>query len=248
MRDQLLILTSVASLFCVTASAAEWFVSPDGTDADGRGAETEPFRTINYAVGKASANDTIILLPGDHVEGSTSEGDVDMTSYPDWESSKVIHTGDDYCEFELVYPAFAAAGKMTCHVTLKRGERFFRCDVGFEHPDRFRRDFRAGPGIDLEPKRDHKGVLVEEPGLVSLFEDPKGANGSTMEAIFVADPSEVEVMTNHMNCRVLAFKKPNFTYWAGASWSLAGEITTPDQWHECVRSFQRKVKAERGAK
>jgi len=71
MRDQLLILTSVASLFCVTASAAEWFVSPDGTDADGRGAETEPFRTINYAVGKASANDTIILLPGDHVEGIT---------------------------------------------------------------------------------------------------------------------------------------------------------------------------------
>jgi len=78
MRDQLLILTSVASLFCVTASAAEWFVSPDGTDADGRGAETEPFRTINYAVGKASANDTIILLPGDHVEGSTSEGDVGL--------------------------------------------------------------------------------------------------------------------------------------------------------------------------
>ena len=79
MRDQLLILTSVASLFCVTASAAEWFVSPDGTDADGRGAEAEPFRTINYAVGKASANDTIILLPGDHVEGSTSEGDVGLS-------------------------------------------------------------------------------------------------------------------------------------------------------------------------
>ena len=70
MRNQLWILTVVAILFCVTASAAEWFVSPDGTDADDRGAEAEPFRTIKYAVGKASANDTVILLPGDHVEGS----------------------------------------------------------------------------------------------------------------------------------------------------------------------------------
>ena len=56
-------------------------------------------------------------------------GDGEWKTYPDWESSKVIHVGDDYCEFELVYPAFAAVGKMTCHVTLKRGERFFRNDV-----------------------------------------------------------------------------------------------------------------------
>lgn len=70
MRNQLLILSAVASLFCVTASASEWFVSPNGTDADGSGTEAAPFRTIKYAVGKASENDTVILLPGDHVEGS----------------------------------------------------------------------------------------------------------------------------------------------------------------------------------
>ena len=170
-------------------------------------------------------------------------GDGEWKTYPDWESSKVIHVGDDYCEFELVYPAFAAVGKMTCHVTLKRGERFFRNDVSFEHPDRFRGDFRAGPGIDLDPARDHKGALVEEPGLVSLFEDEKGANGSTMEAIFVANPSDVEVMTDRMNCRVLAFKKPNFTYWAGATWSKAGEITTPEAWIDAVRAFKAGVAA-----
>jgi len=170
-------------------------------------------------------------------------GDGEWKTYPDWESSKVIHVGDDYCEFELVYPAFAAVGKMTCHVTLRRGERFFRNDVSFEHPDRFRGDFRAGSGIDLDPARDHKGALVEEPGLVSLFEDEKGANGSTMEAIFVADSSDVEVMTDRMNCRVLAFKKPNFTYWAGATWSKAGEITTPEAWIDAVRAFKAGVAA-----
>ena len=172
------------------------------------------------------------------VGGIAFFGDGEWKTYPDWETSKVIHVGDDYCEFELVYPAFAAVGKMTCHVTLKRGERFFRNDVSFEHPDRFRGDFRVGPGIDLDPKRDHKGVVVEEKGIVSLFEDPKGANGSTMEAILVADADAVEVMTDHMNCRVLAFRKPNFTYWAGATWAMAGEITTPEAWIEAVRAFR----------
>ena len=169
-------------------------------------------------------------------------GDGEWKTYPNWESAKVLHVGDDYCSFELVYPAFTSAGRMTCRITLKRGERFFRNDVSFERPDRFRKDFLAGPGLDLEPTRDHKGVLVEEDGIVSLFEDPKGANGSTMEAIIVADPSEVEVRTDHMNCRVLAFKKPTFTYWAGCAWSKAGEITTAEQWHETVRAFRRSVK------
>ena len=175
------------------------------------------------------------------VGGIAFWGDGEWKTYPDWESSKVIHTGDDYCQFELVYPAFSAAGKMTCRVTLRRGERFFRNDVSFEFPERFRGDFRAGPGIDLEPKRDHKGVLVEECGLVSLFEDPKGDNGSTMEAVFVASGEEVEVMTDHLNCRVLAFKKPSFTYWAGATWSKAGEITTPEAWIAEVKAFRKSV-------
>lgn len=171
--------------------------------------------------------------------------DGEWKTYPDWESSRIIHTGDDYLEFELVYPAFCAAGRMTCHITLKRGERFFRNDVSFEKP--VSKDFVAGPGIDLEPKRDHHGSLVEDKGLVSLFEDPKGENGkdgSTMSAILVAPEERIETMTDHLNCRVLGFRgRQNFTYWAGASWSLAGEITEPAQWHECVRSFRKGIKS-----
>ena len=73
MRLQTWILTAVASLFCITVSAAEWFVSPTGSDS-AAGTEVAPFRTINYAIETANANDTIILMPGDHVEGSTSWG------------------------------------------------------------------------------------------------------------------------------------------------------------------------------
>ena len=172
------------------------------------------------------------------VGGIAMFADGEWKTFPDWESCRVITNCDERCEFELVYPAFSAVGKMTCHVTLRRGERFFRNDVSFEYPKRFRKDFRVGPGIDLDPSRDHKGVLVEEKGVVSLFEDPKGGNGSTMEAIFVADLDDVESMTDRMNCRVLAFKKPSFTYWAGASWSNAGEITTPEAWIKAVKDFR----------
>ena len=162
-------------------------------------------------------------------------------TYPNWETSEVLHNGDDYLQFRLVYPAFSAAGKMTYVVTMRRGERFFRNDVSFE---RMPKGFFAGPGLDVDPGRMHKGVLAEAPGLVSLFEDERfdakgNAEGSTMAAVFVDDPSQVTPMTDHVNCRVLAFKgRSSFTYWAGACWSGAGEITTPAAWLEHVKKFR----------
>ena len=200
-------------------------------------------RTIggNFHENRGEGMDNYTMGASRGVGGVAMFADGEWKTYPDWETSRVIHTGDDYLEFELVYPAFSAAGKMTYHITLKRGERFFRNDVSFEKP--VPGDFVAGPGLDLEPKRDHHGSLVEDWGLVSLFEDPKGENGkdgSTMAAIFVAPGEKIETMTDHLNCRVLGFRgQQNFTYWAGTSWSLAKEITTPEQWHECVRNFRK---------
>jgi hypothetical protein len=46
-------------------------------------------------------------------------------------------------------------------------------------------------------------------------------------------------MTDHTNSRVLAFDTNRFTYWAGASWTLAGEILNAADWHETVRKFQK---------
>ena len=204
-------------------------------------------RTIkgNFHENRGQGMDNYTMGASRGVGGVAMFADGEWKTFPDWETSKVIHTGDDYLEFELVYPAFSAAGKMTYHITLRRGERFFRNDVSFE---RMPEDFLVGPGIDLEPGRDHKGSLVEEPGLVSLFEDPKGADGkdgSTMAAIFVSDPTQVTPMTDNLNCRVLAFRgRKSFTYWAGASWSLAGEIAKPAVWHAEVRKAMSAASAE----
>lgn len=53
--------------FAATAAFAAntWYVSPDGDNA-AAGTEAAPFRTIQYAVTSAAAEDTIILLPGDY--------------------------------------------------------------------------------------------------------------------------------------------------------------------------------------
>ena len=168
------------------------------------------------------------------VGGIAMFADGEWKTFPDWETSRVLHTGDDYLQFELVYPAFSAAGKMTCRITLRKGERFFRNDVSFEKE--FPAGFVAGPGLDLEPKRDHRGDRFEDAkaGVVSLFEDAKGRNGSTMSAIFPAPGQRFELMTDHQNCRVIGFRSRTFSYFAGASWSLAGEVTTAAAWHALV--------------
>lgn len=64
-------LLAMASLMCGSVQGAdEWFVSVTGEDAEERGkSEETAFRTINYAISRAAANDTITLLPGDHKEG-----------------------------------------------------------------------------------------------------------------------------------------------------------------------------------
>lgn len=175
------------------------------------------------------------------VGGVALYGDGEWKTYPNWETCEVLRNDGDCVQFRLVYPAFSSAGKMTYLVTMRRGERFFRNDVSFE---RMPKGFFAGPGLDVDPSRQHKGVLKEEPGLVSLFEDEKfdakgNAEGSTMAALLVEDSSQVTPMRDHMNCRVLAFEGcKSFTYWAGACWSGAGEITTPGQWLEHVKKFR----------
>ena len=162
--------------------------------------------------------------------------DGEWKTFPNWESYRVITNGDERCEFELVYPAFSAAGKMTCHITLEKGSRFFRNDVSFEKKVR---DFWIGPGLDLEPKRDHHGAICEvcTPGCayVSLFEDVKNEmEGATATAIVMFDEPNARLMTDNQNCRVIAVNAQRFTYYAGAAWSKAGEITSTRDWSAAV--------------
>ena len=203
---------------------------------------TDFFKHPNFHDNRGEGMDNYTMGAGRGVGAVALWADGEWKTYGPWEKSEIIHTGDDYVEFKLVYPAFSALGKMTYHITLKNGENFYRNDVSFEYPNRFRPEWRVGPGLDLEPKRDHKGSIGEEPWYVSLYEDAKGKDGSSMSAILVKNDSDVETLTDMQNCRVLGFKQANFTYYAGASWSGEGVYTDAKKWHDAVRDFCYNLK------
>ena len=59
-------LAVVLALITSTASAADWFASPQGDDAKGTGAKEKPFRTILKGLERARAGDRVVLRAGEY--------------------------------------------------------------------------------------------------------------------------------------------------------------------------------------
>ena len=172
-------------------------------------------------------------------------GDGEWKTYPNWDRCDVVTNSDDFCAFKLEYPAFSSLGRMTYHITFRRGEPFFRNEVSFELSERMREDFVLGPGLDVAAGRGHGGDLVEDAaaGVISLFETAKeGHEGSTMTAIFLEDPTGCAIRSDHLGCKVLSLRRPTFAYWAGALWDGEGAVTTAAAWHAFVKDFRDKKK------
>ena len=169
-----------------------------------------------------------------------------------WESCEVVTNSDERCEFRLVYPAFSELGRMTCRIAMRRGEPFFRNEVSFECPERLGEGMSVGPGLDVSAMRGHGGDVSEDVGrgIVSIFEEPKGGGeGVTMTAVF-ADPAVAPAFAGFVadaqGCRVLAMRRANFAYWAGALWlGAAGAPQTAEQWHGLARDFVNALNGER---
>ena len=71
----LILLAALFISFCQSASAATYYVSPNGSDSNA-GSSSQPFRTVAKGVGIAIAGDTVILKNGTYGnEGYLSKGD-----------------------------------------------------------------------------------------------------------------------------------------------------------------------------
>lgn len=93
---------SVAAVAFLTISGAAgaippvtWYVAPDGSDANSCAAPTEPCATINGAIGKASAGDTIRVAVGTYTGSGTQVVLVDESVTLDggWDSAFTDYAG-----------------------------------------------------------------------------------------------------------------------------------------------------------
>ena len=69
----------------------------------------------NYTVGAGRGCGAVALY-----------GDGEWKTYPDWETCEILVNTPEKVAFRLVYPAFSAMGKMTYHISLAKGARFFK--------------------------------------------------------------------------------------------------------------------------
>ncbi len=188
--------------------------------------------------------DNYVVGAGRGVGAIAVRGDGEWKTYGNWRDARIIAQGGDFCEFELVYPAFSALGEMTYRIKLEKNSRFFSNTVSFENelPD----GFCAGPGLDVNPARNHDGTLWRDSrsGAAALFETERGATeGVTATGIFIdpADAANVKIETDAQGCLVLSLRKRSFTYWAGAAWSNAGDIESFDAWLECLKNKRNSI-------
>ncbi len=109
--------------------------------------------------GNPQAYDDFAVGPGRGCGGVAIFADGEWKTYPNWETARVLHEGDDRLEFELVYPACCALGKMTYHVTMRKGDDFFHNDVSFEHPGRMGKGWIVRPEVQEDPQSSAKPFL-----------------------------------------------------------------------------------------
>lgn len=105
--NKLMTILVAAAGTLTTWGASEWFVSPDGVDAVGRGSEAQPFKTLQYAVDAAAAGDTVTALPGDYDEGY-EDVNVTVNGVAHTTRSRVVINKDN---ITLRAKAFLTSGK-----------------------------------------------------------------------------------------------------------------------------------------
>ena len=169
-----------------------------------------------------------------------------------WSKARTIRRGPVRCEFELEYDGWGGLGREIRHVVLDRGQSFAKMTAKFENPAA---EVLVGPGLDMSAQRGHGGDSRHslEDGWVSLFEKPRGRDGSTMTAVVLdrgASAETVAMDDDQCMCLLVSPKaRPGgLVYYAGANWTEQGRFKSADEWHAHVRELvfrqEHPVRAE----
>ncbi len=165
-------------------------------------------------------------------------------NYKSW---KVIANGPIRAIFELTYEAWPAAGLMVSEVkrfTVDAGHNLDRIESTFTVTGA--KEITVGIGLNKTPTdkgQEPQVTLTPNPADGSFTQwIVQKTNGSLGTAVIV--PAGLlgwaEDERNHLLLAKVATGQP-LRYYAGAGWSKAGELSTPQAWHDYVAAWAARA-------
>lgn len=87
-------------------------------------------------------------------------------------------------------------------------------------------------------KRPTAGVMLldEQAGLLAYWEPVHGGDGTMGTACLVDSPAQMLVNKDHLMATLMLQRPGTITYYNGAAWDKAGEITSAEQWFNYLKS------------
>lgn len=153
---------------------------------------------------------------------------------------KVLDNGPLRSTFQLSYPTRNAAGipvTVTKIISIDAGSQLNKVEAIF--------DYQGGAPLPVVigiVKRDAKGsavVLNEKDGIMAYWEPESPVDGITGLGCIVADTTiRMKVAKGHLLTLANATALKPYTYYNGAAWNKAGEITSAQEWINYLSDFK----------
>jgi hypothetical protein len=156
---------------------------------------------------------------------------------------KVLDNGPLRSTFQLSYEEWPAAGrkiKCTKTISLDAGSQLSKTVVNYETDSD--KPLSVVTGI-IKRKEAGEMLLNEKEGILAYWEPQHGTDGITGVACLLTTPvRQMLVNKEHLLAETLVPENASLTYYNGAAWNKAGQISSSGDWFKYLQLFQDRLK------
>lgn len=159
-------------------------------------------------------------------------------NYRGW---KILENGPLRSTFQLIYDEWNVAAQKVSVVktlTIDAGSQLHKVEASYH--------FQNTPVLPVVVgivKRDQPGITYfdEQKGLMAYWEPTDASNGTTgVGCLFTQPVKNILVQKGQLLTLLEARPDKPVTYYRGAAWDKAGEITSTEQWFAYLQAFRKK--------
>lgn len=165
-----------------------------------------------------------------------------------WSKATTICNGPIRTIFELEYEPWEVGSSSTVaekrRVSLDAGS-FFMKNQSTLTVNTKARNLTFGPGLDIDPKHDNDGKLLEDAknGIVCAWGREIGDNGIVGTSIIFPEKNAAIKKTADTAYMVLPLGNKPYTWYTGSAWTKAGYVTTPEEWMDTAAKYAARLKS-----